>query len=425
MLKKVVIRNYKSIENLEIPLGRVNVFIGENGAGKSNILEAIALAGAAKARKLDNEFLVSRGIRVTHPSLMTSALIESSFEESINVSFETTGEEPLSLEIFASDAPYVKWESKVRRGGVEFDMTAILKSFEETLRLLEKNEMVKKNRYRAVSSKEHKKNPLGRLDQAKSSRLNYLIKNPEEAIKNLELYLKSIESTKGRNGGSKFDCLSDFFIFSPENSSLRIFEKEGQIQPLGVNGEGLLKFLSVLIDSKDEALDQIKSALHLLDWFDDFDISKNDDGNFKQMEIVDRFIRVDKKYFDQKCANEGFLYITFYCALFTSKITPKFFAVDNIDASLNPKLCADLMVKLVELAKANDKQILLTTHNPAILDGLNLDDEEQRLFAVERDIDGQTTIERVNKRYSALGEDPERLSEAFLRGMLGGLPRRF
>jgi len=66
----------KSIENLSINLGRINVFIGENGCGKSNILEAITLASAATQNKLDNEFLTSRGVRVTIPQLMRSAFYD-------------------------------------------------------------------------------------------------------------------------------------------------------------------------------------------------------------------------------------------------------------------------------------------------------------------------------------------------------------
>jgi len=42
MLRRVTIKNFKSIKNLSFDLGRVNVLIGENGSGKSNILEAIA-----------------------------------------------------------------------------------------------------------------------------------------------------------------------------------------------------------------------------------------------------------------------------------------------------------------------------------------------------------------------------------------------
>ena len=48
MITKVQIENFKSIEKLSLPLGRVNVLIGENGCGKTNILEGIAMAAAAQ-----------------------------------------------------------------------------------------------------------------------------------------------------------------------------------------------------------------------------------------------------------------------------------------------------------------------------------------------------------------------------------------
>ena len=73
MIRKVQVENYKSIPDLALDLGRITVLIGANGSGKSNILEAIALASAAAQYKLDNEFLISRGIRVTETRFMCSA----------------------------------------------------------------------------------------------------------------------------------------------------------------------------------------------------------------------------------------------------------------------------------------------------------------------------------------------------------------
>jgi len=73
MVNKIHIKNFKSVYDLELELGRFNVFIGENGSGKSNILEAVAFGSAASANLLGNEFLASRGIRVTDSNLMFSA----------------------------------------------------------------------------------------------------------------------------------------------------------------------------------------------------------------------------------------------------------------------------------------------------------------------------------------------------------------
>jgi len=61
MIEEVHIQNFKSIYDLKIKTGRINLFIGENGSGKSNLLEALVFVSASDSNKLDNEFLVSRG----------------------------------------------------------------------------------------------------------------------------------------------------------------------------------------------------------------------------------------------------------------------------------------------------------------------------------------------------------------------------
>ncbi len=90
MINKIQIQNFKSVVDLSLDLGTFNVLIGENGCGKSNILEAIAFGAAASADKLDYEFLGSRGIRVTRPEFMFSAF-KTEVQKAIQISF-TKGE---------------------------------------------------------------------------------------------------------------------------------------------------------------------------------------------------------------------------------------------------------------------------------------------------------------------------------------------
>lgn len=112
MITEIEMANYKSIDKLTLPLGRVNVFIGENGAGKSNILEVIALAAAAAAGKLDNEFLSSRGIRVTRPEHMRPAFPGALASAPVSISFKNDQGETGSLELNNENVPYSKWTSK-------------------------------------------------------------------------------------------------------------------------------------------------------------------------------------------------------------------------------------------------------------------------------------------------------------------------
>jgi predicted ATP-binding protein involved in virulence len=43
LIRGVAIENYKSIRKLGLDLGRVNVLIGANGSGKSNILDPVVV----------------------------------------------------------------------------------------------------------------------------------------------------------------------------------------------------------------------------------------------------------------------------------------------------------------------------------------------------------------------------------------------
>lgn len=401
VIENIEIRNFKSIKHLNLELGRINVFIGENGAGKSNILEAIALAGAAQARKLDNEFLASRGIRVTNPEFMRSAFSVKTSKDPIEVSVKSTDGAVAHYTLSNDNEPYSTWSQKGEvKGGKE-----AVNEFLEGLKRYFEDQTIDNDRKKIVAE------DLQKLFKAVEDG------EAEGAVPELRLDFWNEMKIDFEKFG--VPGLREFVIFSPENTALRRFEQEGQIEPLGINGEGLLKLLTVMANSKDRSnIKVVKECLSLLTWFGDFAIDRD---SLQDIQIKDNFIS-GKRRFDQRSANEGFLFVAFYFALFSSRLTPHFFAIDNIDASLNPRLCQALMEKINSLSAEFDKQALLTTHNPAILDGINLDDDQQRLFIVSRGRNGETRARRFIKKAETL---PTRLSTLFLSGALGALPKGF
>ena len=390
MIEKIHIQNFKSIYDLEIETSRVNLFIGENGSGKSNLLEALVFVSANQSNKLDNEFLVSRGLRVTHSSLMKSSFSEEDNNHSINISIYEKNKND-SFEFVDDGIEYPKW---------------IYKSSKALLDQM-------KNKFPDVEDMEEIVSII--FKHAKSYPDSFMDSLNKGLPEGLEIHLEDEFTVKFEN----------FLIYSPENTALRIFEKEGQIQPLGINGEGLLKLLKVINNYEDKThIQTIIKSLQLFNWFEDIEIPTDLKSNENKIIIKDKYLYQE---FDQRSANEGFLFILFYITLLVAKETPKAFAIDNIDASLNPKLCTKLMTILTDLAKKYDKQIFLTTHNPAILDGIDLNDEEQKLFVVSRNKEGHTRMKNItakDKPKSSTGEQLK-LSEAFLRGYLGGLPKGF
>lgn len=424
MIKNLSIKNYKTIEKLKIELGRVTVLIGENGAGKSNILEAITLAGAACANKLDNEFLQARGIRTSESRLMRSAFsTDIEHEDSpIEIEIKSSDETTAKFILTNDNQPYSTWKSEVKFSANEESIPEFKDLMNDLF--LTNNDIDNKTKKEIFDS------------------LRFLVELGEEARKtkpkegDLTEIIKNRMRSTIKPGNAFFDYfaqnhermnslgapLSSFITFSPENSKLRTEEISTSVEPLGTKGEGLLKLLYVLSDFNDE-IKVIKENLHLLGWFSDFSILSETSGY--ALEIRDSYLENPDCKLDQNSANEGFMFLLFYFTIFASSIGPTFFAVDNIDTSLNPKLCQKLIKQLVLLAKEHDKQVILTTHNPAILDGLNLDDEEQKLYAISRAREGQTKATRIKKPTPLEGAPELRLSEMFLRGLIGGLPKGF
>ncbi len=73
MIEKLTVNSFKSLESVEVDLGQVNVFIGANGSGKSNLLEALGVLSAAADGKVNDQTLLQRGVRPGVPALYKSA----------------------------------------------------------------------------------------------------------------------------------------------------------------------------------------------------------------------------------------------------------------------------------------------------------------------------------------------------------------
>jgi predicted ATPase len=428
MISEIRIQNFKSVQDLTLKLGRVTVLIGENGSGKSNILEAIAFAAGAAANKLDPEFLANRGIRVAEDTWMRSAFPEDDADikkkndkkknkvEPIRFAVKGTGLDPIfECKVQArrrkEDGSFSGWSVSAPVWKKEVDEAFQQVSFiEEIAKALEEMQA----QHRASEQIEATQTPAARTEVQQELRRMLAISK-----------LRAKKRAKLGDNAAVLG-LADFMIYAPENTTLRNPPPESAIQPLGTKGEGLLRLLQSFTDPKvSDRLLAMKESLQLFGWFDDFRTPDESAMAQAHLQICDRWLAPDRAVFDQRSANEGFLYLLFYFALLMSRRTPCFFGLDNVDAALNPKLCSTLMTKIAELAKKYEKQVICTTHNPAILDGLNINDGEQRLYVVRRDSEGHTTIRRVRAPEPQPGEVPVRLSEAFMRGLIGGLPENF
>ena len=403
MIQSIQIKNFKSVVDLSLDLGTFNVLIGENGCGKSNILEAVAFGAAASNDKLDYEYFGNRGIRATNPEFMYSAFSNGKKKKSIPINI-TTHERVYQYDLVNDPTNPKKWLNKNKEVALK-ELDRVFKAI-----YIEDDE-------------EKRAKVLAEISEGKDEILmiSEFLK-PFRKESDFKDFFGNIYPTILEKAFSSKE-ISDYIIYSPEQSHLRNTEGIAPIYPLGNKGEGLFQFLKELaFDKKNKkTLNDIKQNLMLLDWYESFDLPENLMKNEFSLKIKDKYLYPTLQYFDQRSTNEGFLYLLFYSTLFISKTTPSFFAIDNIDASFNPKLCMQLTKSLAALAKKNKKQVIVTTQNPAILDGLNLKDDEQRLFVVRRNDEGHTKAKRIEFKANRT----MKLSEVWTNGFIGGLPENF
>jgi predicted ATPase len=387
MLNKIKVEAFKSLQDVEIELGRVNVFIGANGSGKSNLLEAIGVLGAAANGRVDDEALLRRGVRPGLPALYKSSFKGSRQPSEIRFTAANDGAS-FSVGLFNPlEKPEPAWRIK----------TELLKEGETKL--------------------------VGRSQRLK------LRLDPTAGY----TALKAVEIPEESSPGRLLKELRQYAIYSPDTATLRGLDIDPQSrEPVGLSGGRLAEAVrDIFVHSKKPEL--FKSVLELIDWANGLGdtgpgsvpVSKNIPQPTRILRFRDRFMADGRNYLSGYDASEGALYVLFMTVLVHHHESPSVLAVDNFDHALNPRLAKALTRKLCEWTiDRQDRQLLLTSHNPLVLDGLPLRNNEVRLFTVERSNRGKTVVSRVQVSETLLknAEEGIPLSQQWVMGTFGGIP---
>lgn len=387
-LREIHIKGFKSILDQPVELGRVNCFIGANGVGKSNILEALGVLGAAAMGRVDDEALIRRGVRAGLPRLFKTSF--SGTRIGPHITLEATGNPTATFRVallnpLEKPTPAWSYKSEFLSSGTTEIVSRGVRSGKDNL-----------DETRGLSA-------LKVVDLQPSDSASLLIK-----------------------------ALQEYVIYTPNTPALRAMVPDPQTRvPVGLVGGGLAEGFEALRRTVDE--DRIDEILGLIDWVSDVAVtdvvgellSPSVPRTKNVLKFTDRFMASSRNTLTATDASEGALYVLFAAVLCLSPTSPSIFAIDNLDSALNPRLVTRLVGHLAAWLAATDpnRQLLFTAHNPTVLDGLDLDDDEVRLFAVERNSEGHTTVRRIlltpelqklNKEYP--------LSRLWAMGNLGAVP---
>lgn len=387
-IEKISVKGFKSLSNVTFEPGNVNVFIGANGAGKSTILEAIGVLSSAMTDRVDNTSLDRRGIRLSTPSLYKSSFREIKKNSIINFQIQ-----------WKDDSDLITYDVNLNNPS---DDSAWRYHSETLFRNQEKLWG------RSGNSQIQYDNRVGMLLLAQEEKLG-IIKPSAEQLKSYAIYQPSTPILRG---------------ISPDKY---------QATPLGLCGGRLAEAIEELFieDDGDIKLGElyIEEVLELVDWAANFSVAAPKKSSInaavptsrRVIEFQDKYMR-ERDRFTAYDASEGSLYVLFLLCLAMHDQSPNVFAVDNFDQAMNPRLAKATTRMFCEIIKKRNKTAFITTHNPLVLDGLQLNDPAIRLFTVERSKkDGSAQVKRIEVTDELIKLD-QPLSRLWINGRLGGVP---
>lgn len=400
MLTSLHVAGFKSLRDTTVDLGTVNVFIGANGSGKSNLLEALGVAGAAAFRAVEPEALRYRGVRPGLPALYKSSFAHAPIRRVITIecsSAEAMYRVGLDNPIKSNDPG--PW--RIHSEWLENEGEQILTRAPRGTRM-----------------------HLPELQRAKPA--------PKETLARLALQAAG-EPEPARD---LIERLTEYAVYSPATSVLRGLTGDIARPPLGLSGGGLPLAVRDLLDRRGGTFGafDLEEIWDLIDWAENVQAVASDQASISPavsttptvLRFQDRYMSRSRNTLSAYDASEGALYVLFLLALACHPEAPRTFAVDNFDTALHPRLARELTRRVAEfMIEDGTRQVLLTTHNPLVLDGLNLLDDRIRLFAVEREETGSSRIRRIliSRAIIKRLEAGATLSRLWVMGRLGGIPR--
>lgn len=394
-ISQISIKGFKTLEEVSFEPGQVNVFIGANGSGKTTILEAVGLLSAALTDRIDNNSMNRKGIRLSVPKLYKSNF---------------------------SDLPRV---SPTIAFGMKWEHAGDMYNYSVNLNVPNEKDASMRDTWRYHS--EHiDKNDVALGGRSGASQAEY------DPYVGLFLQESDVSLSSARDAVAK---LRDYGIYQPNTQTLRGTQIDPyQTNPLGLCGGRLAEALDELLKNNED--DEwylgdlpMEDVLDLIEWASDIRVAAPKKSNINSsvpttrqvIEFQDRFLRKESP-FTAYDASEGALYVLFLLCLALHPNSPSVFGVDSFDHAMHPRLAQAATRLFCETLIRNGKTAFVTTHNPLVLDGLNLRDDRIRLFAVNKSHNtGHTSIDRIQITEDLLDKGFS-LSRLWIEGRLGGVP---
>ncbi len=409
------IQNYKSINDITLYLSDVNLLIGQNNSGKSNILGALKLFSDYVYFLNYNEF----------PS-------GSDFEKSYSLSqtkngiFFVSSSLQFSVTFIDDDLTYYLLRTRVGQWNVDFRRYNISQLFsiskpKKEIQFADLNSMLESLEYIEVDGYEiEKKKEMFNSKQSILFRKNVLVYNLftddiTGSIQAFEYYLA--------------DAFSSSSIYSIQVEKLkapaRLQANEESVLP---DGSNLVSFIDSMRDTNPKIIREIeKDLFRFTKEFESIRLIKvtgdsTTEATFKKLGLADK----DDNTFWSDQLSEGVLYFLALLAIIHQPNPPHLLMLEEPEKGIHPRRIKEIIELIFQIAKDKGIRIILTTHSTYVVDQFT--EFPEGVHIVDK-IDKSTQVKNLKRDFLDKEEGREdkidylsSLGEHWAIGFLGGVP---
>jgi predicted ATPase len=400
MIMSFSLKNFKSYKEADMPLATLTFFIGPNASGKSNALEAIRLLSwMAKGSRLDD---IERSIQGADSLLRGQPADlfldgEKGFEIGCQVEGNVESWNQLSLKISLVDDHLIITGESVSK---ESEAIALY-SVDSPPNARTDEIRVAYNNFKQGRNKPH-------IPCSNRQAIFYQLDTPARFEKANEKSQKIIPAVAKRFR----HALRTIVFLDPQPALMRgySFAKDSEMKENGSNLSSVLYNICEGDGSlKKELLDFVRS----LPEQDIKDITFIvTDRNDVMVVLIESFGSKEKSM-DAPVLSDGTLRVLATGATLLSAPPGSLVIVEEIDNGVHPSRAELLIKQIIKIGKKRKLKVLLTSHNPALLDALP-DDSLGDVLCCYRDPEfGDSRIVRLG--------DLDRFPELMAQGTLGEL----
>lgn len=371
MLQRIHIENFKSLKNVTLDLQRVNVLIGPNNSGKTNVLKAL-------------EFFWEEPTFTNSGVKKFSDYTFNRNDEKITLTFSWK-----NINDAYNDIYHYSFNASIVNDGTFIHINTS-REFYKTDSWKGENVL---NAYNSTNSVDNE---------------------------NLRYYI----STKNKRQG----------IYKPDSANMVGYQDIGVfVSSFDFDASNAVSFLELLRDEhRDEYYKLERDLNRCLPEFSYISFRRKVEKGNAQKEIG-LYNNINKDNFWSDEISEGVLYFIALLCIIHQPNPPKLLLLEEPERGIHPRRIKEVIGFIKQLAYEKDIQVIMTTHSPLVLD--EFAETPESVFILDKDEEGATSIknlqkdviepenaERIKKNMEPVNYT-DALGENWTIGFLGGVPK--